>query len=285
MIDERLTQIARHKLVELLSRRTGQTLSENRLWRIDTALKPLMLQHNIATLIELVDRLHRAQSDYLADEVTDALLNNESFFFRDHLMFEHLSRNVLNDLRGANIARKSLSIWMAGCSTGQEAYSMAMLFADDPIRWQGWRIRLVATDVSVGAINRAAQGRYSQFEVQRGLPIGKMIKWFEQEGECWRVRPELRSRVEFQRQNLLEQTPGGAPFDLILCRNVLLYFSLAMRNQVFARLKSAISPRGYLMLGAGETVIGQTEDFRSSTVHRGFYAPTVQDEVRQTVSA
>lgn len=285
MLDDRLTQIARHKLVELLSRRTGQTLSENRLWRIDTALKPLMLHHNITTLVELVDRLDRAKGDLLATEVTDALLNNESFFFRDLLLFEHLNNNVLNDLRTANASRKSLSIWMAGCSTGQEAYTMAMLFADDPVRWQGWRVRLVATDVSASVINQAVAGRYSQFEVQRGLPIGKMIKWFEQDVEMWRVRPELRSRVEFQRQNLMEQVPDGRPFDLILCRNVLLYFSLPMRSQVFARLKSAISPNGYLMLGAGETVIGQTEDFRSSAVHRGFYAPTQPEDTRQQLSA
>ena len=160
-----------------------------------------------------------------------------------------------------------------------------MLFADDPLRWQGWRVRLVATDVSGGAINRAVQGRYSQFEIQRGLPVTKMIKWFEQEGELWRVRPELRSRIEFEQQNVMEQTPHGAPFDLILCRNVLLYFSLPMRNQVFARLKSAIAPHGYLMLGAGETVIGQTEDFRSSAVHRGFYAPTLSHRERRQLSA
>lgn len=285
MIEDQRTQRARHELVKLLKQRTGQSLSENRLWRIDTALKPLLLHYHMAGLVELVERLENAQSDVLASEVTDALLNNESFFFRDHLLFDVLRKNVLNDLHAANSARKSLSIWLAGCSTGQEAYSIAMLFADDPMRWQGWRVRLVATDVSVGAINRAAQGKYSQFEVQRGLPIGKMLKWFEQDGEEWRVRPELRSRVEFQRQNLLEQTPGGAPFDLILCRNVLLYFSLPVRNQVFARLKSAISPNGYLMLGAGETVIGQTEDFRSSARHRGFYAPTDADAPAQILSA
>lgn len=285
MMEDRLTQNARYTLVNLLAQRTGQTLAESRLWRIDTALKPLMLHYNIGSLVELVRRLEGTPGELLASEVTDALLNNESFFFRDHLMFDHLNMKLLDDLRVKNAARKSLSIWMAGCSTGQEAYSLAMLFADDPLRWQGWRVRLVATDVSVGAINRAAQGRYSQFEIQRGLPIGKMIKWFEQEGEVWRVRPELRTRVEFQRQNLLEQTPGGAPFDLILCRNVLLYFSLAIRTKVFSRLKSAISPDGYLMLGAGETVIGQTEDFRSSVDHRGFYAPVPAEPMWQQLSA
>lgn len=285
MMDDNLTQLARHKFVHLLAQRTGQTLSENRLWRIDTALKPLMVHNNITSLVELAERLDHAPNDLLASEVTDALLNNESFFFRDHLLFDHLNCNILNDLRTTNAGRKSLSIWMAGCSTGQEAYSIAMLFADDPLRWQGWRVRLVATDVSGGAINRAVQGRYSQFEIQRGLPVTKMIKWFEQEGELWRVRPELRSRIEFEQQNIMEQTPHGAPFDLILCRNLLLYFSLPMRNQVFARLKAVIAPQGYLMLGAGETVIGQTEDFRSSTLHRGFYAPTPVHKIRQQLSA
>ena len=268
--------LARLKMVELLARRTGQTLCENRLWRIDTALKPLLVKYKLASLGELATMMDKAAGDSLQSEITDALLNNESFFFRDHLLFTYINNVLLEDIRTAKGANRTLSIWLAGCSNGQEAYSVAMMLAEDPARWAGWSIRIVATDVSEGAIERARKGIYSQFEIQRGLPVTRMVRWFDQDGENWVAREELRRMIDFRQQNMLLQTPLGGPFDLIFCRNVLLYFSLPVRRQVFARLRKLIAPHGYLMLGAGETVIGQTDDFASSRVHRGFYCPTAE---------
>ncbi len=266
--------LARHKMVELLARRTGQTLAENRLWRIDTALKPLLVKYKLNSIAELSALMDKSIGDALESEITDALLNNESFFFRDHLLFTYLNATLFEEIRAARAASKTLSIWLAGCSNGQEAYSVAMMIAEDKARWDGWTVRIIATDVSEGAIARAKRGVYSQFEIQRGLPVTKMVRWFDQEGENWVARDELRQMIDFRQQNMLLHTPLGGPFDIIFCRNVLLYFSLPMRREVFSRLKKQIAPHGYLMLGAGETVIGQTEDFESSRVHRGFYCPS-----------
>lgn len=285
MMHDARNDIARHKLVDLLAHRTGQTLCENRLWRIDTALKPLLVKYKLGSLGELVSKLNTTPGDALASEITDALLNNESFFFRDHLLFNYLNGPLLDEIRAEKMASKTLSIWLAGCSNGQEAYSVAMMIAEDTTRWAGWKIRIIGTDVSEAAVKRARTGEYSQFEIQRGLSVTKMVRWFDQEGENWRARDDLRRMVEFKQQNMLLDTPHGGPFDLIFCRNVLLYFSLPVRRQVFSRLKAMIAPHGYLMLGAGETVIGQTEDFGSSRTHRGFYAPAPAAHIVQLRSA
>mgnify|MGYP006197645065 CR=1 FL=1 len=201
--------------------------------------------------------------------MVEALLNNETYFFRDRTPFETLLGGPLSKLEQARAKEKKLSIWCAGCSTGQEVYSLAMSFAEQPERWAGWTIDLVGTDVSRSAIKRAEAGLYSQFEVQRGLPVRQMIRWFEEEpDEHWRVSAALRKTVRFRAGSLLDTPPAPARFDILLCRNVLLYFSAPMRRTVFSRLAEASRPDSVLMLGAGETVIGQTEDFASDTTHR-----------------
>lgn len=258
-------------LVGLLEARTGQTLAPDRIWRIETALKPVMRNHGIETLDRLVGKLASDSSRALVDEVIDALLNNESYFFRDHTVFDELNDRVFEDLRIRNAATRTLSVWMAGCSTGQEAYSIAMMLADAPHKWRGWTIRLVATDISHSAIAKAQSGLYSQFEIQRGLSVTRMIRWFDQQGSDWRIKQELRNRVDFYQHSLLSQAPPAGPFDVILCRNVLLYFARDVRTEVFSRLHSVLATNGVMMLGAGETILGQTEDFAASPEYRGFY--------------
>lgn len=257
----------------LLEERTGQQLLIARRWRIETALKPLMRERDIATLDQLAVILATARDPALNDDVVEALLNHETFFFRDAGAFNLLTDHALRRLAERRHAERRLRIWCAGCSTGQEAYSLAMGFAAEAGRWAGWTIDILGTDISGCVIKRAQEGLYSQFEVQRGLGVHQMLAWFESAGEQWRVKAELRQKVGFQIHNLLESPPAGGQYDVILCRNVLLYFSEERRRLVFDQLRRAIAPDGILMLGAGETVIGQTEDFVSDSECRGLYRP------------
>ncbi|MDX3910018.1 MAG: protein-glutamate O-methyltransferase CheR [Sphingobium sp.] len=257
-------------LAGLLESRTGQILSENRIWRIETALKPILRAHGFPDLEALVAKLLSRSEHPLTTEVVNALLNNESSFFRDLQIFQMISRELLPRIRASRPDRV-VRIWCAGCSTGQEAYSLAMQFRKDAEQWQGWRISILGTDISTAAIARAQSGIFSQIDVQRGLPISDLLKWFEPVGDDWKISDELRQMVDFRQDNLFDPHVPGGYFDLILCRNVLLYFSLEMRQKVFDRLAQHSRPGGYLLLGAGETVIGQTNDFISSREFRGSY--------------
>ena len=258
-------------LAGLLEARTGQQLTMSRRWRIETALSSLLREREIATLDELITILVMGREPALATLVVEALLNNETYFFRDRQPFDLLSAQALPALAKARADKKRLRIWSAGCSTGQEAYSLAMLFADEPLKWQGWTIDILGTDVSSAVVDRARSGTYTQFEVQRGLGIAQMIKWFEECDDGWRAIEPLRKPVRFQVHNLLEPPPHPGQFDIVLCRNVLLYLSPEKRTSAFDRLASAMAPDGALMLGAGETVIGQTKMLAADRECRGLY--------------
>ncbi|MEO5577954.1 MAG: protein-glutamate O-methyltransferase CheR [Sphingomicrobium sp.] len=258
-------------LAGLLEARTGQQLTMSRRWRIETALSSLLKARGIATLDELITILVMGREPALANLVVEALLNNETYFFRDRQPFDLLSTQFLPALAKARAAKKHLKIWSAGCSTGQEPYSLAMLFADEPLKWQGWTIDILGTDVSTAVVDRARAGTYTQFEVQRGLGIKQMIRWFAESDDGWRAAEALRRQVRFQVHNILESAPHPGQFDIILCRNVLLYLSPEKRTMAFERLASALAPDGALMLGAGETVIGQTTRFAADRETRGLY--------------
>jgi chemotaxis protein methyltransferase CheR len=258
-------------LAGLLEARTGQQLTMSRRWRIETALSALLRERGIPTLDELITILVMGREPALATKVVEALLNNETYFFRDRTPFDLLSKAALPKLMQRRQSTKRIRIWSAGCSTGQEAYSLAMMFAEDPQRWAGWTIDILGSDVSESAVHRARDGIYSQFEVQRGLGIAQMIKWFEECEGGWRAIEPLRRLVRFQVHNLLEQAPHPGEFDIVLCRNVLLYLNAERRTHIFERIASAMPGDGCLMLGAGETVIGQTRRFEADTEARGLY--------------
>ncbi|MBA3676177.1 MAG: protein-glutamate O-methyltransferase CheR [Sphingosinicella sp.] len=267
-----MNDVSSRILASLLETRTGQQLTMSRRWRIETALKGLLRERGFTELDQLITAIVGGREPTLAAQVVEALLNNETYFFRDRTPFELLLGRPLDRLAEARAKERRISIWCAGCSTGQEVYSLAMSFTEQASRWVGWRIEILGTDVSRSAIDRAKQGLYSQFEVQRGLPVKQMIRWFdEREGQQWQVSDKLRRAVRFQTHNLTERPPQPARFDIILCRNVLLYFANPTRRAVFARLAEASRPDTMLMLGAGETVIGQTEEFISDVSNRGLY--------------
>lgn len=273
-------------LGSLLEARTGQQLTMSRRWRIETALQPLMRERRIPSLDGLVTALVARDDERLADAVVEALLNNETFFYRDRQAFELLLGPALQRLEAARRRTRRLAIWCAGCSTGQEAYSIAMHFAEQKARWSGWTIDIVGTDVARGAVDQARSGVYSQFEVQRGLSVVQMMRWFEElPGAAWRIAPELRRAVRFEVASLVAPSAPAQNFDIVLCRNVLLYFSAEVRRSAFLRLAAAAADDAVLMLGAGETVIGQTDAFVSDPQCRGLYvrAP-VRSERRRAAS-
>ncbi|SFR97110.1 CheR family methyltransferase [Sphingomonas jatrophae] len=257
----------------ILEARTGQQISPGRRWRIDVALAPLLRARGWRSLEQLAAQVGSGRDPALAETVVEALLNNETSFFRDPAAWTLFATRALPGLIEARTAERRLRLWSAGCATGQEAFSLAMLLADEP-RLAGWSVDIVATDVSRAAIDRAREGLFSQFEIQRGLPAPLMLRWFEQEGEGWRAVPALRRRIRFHHHSLLEPAPAPARFDAIFCRNVLFYFADAVRTRAFDRLAGALAGEGVLMLGAGETVIGQTTHFASDAAARGLYRRT-----------
>ena len=254
-------------LAALLEARTGQRLDANRAWRLDTTLTPILRERGLADLDGLVNLLLEGSDRRVGDQIVDALLNQETSFFREAPVFDTL----LEALKSVEAEGRRPRIWSAGCSTGQEPLSLAMLLAE---RHEDTGIampEIVATDVSAMALARGRSGRFTQFEIQRGLPIRRMMRWFDGQGDDWVAKPELVASVTFRRMNLVADRPPTGVFDVVLCRNVLFYLDPALRVLVFERLASALRPGGLLVLGAGETVIGQTPAFEPSRRYRGMY--------------
>ena len=254
-------------LTAILESRTGQQLGANRAWRIETELTPLMRDLGLASLEALAVAAQR--SPVIAEQVADALLNQESSFFRDAAVLDLVAR-ALAAMRVDHPERR-LRIWSAGCSFGQEPLSLAMLFAEQPALAGAAMPEIIATDVSEAALARARSGRYSQFEIQRGLPIRRMVEWFDTDGTDWIAKPELVRRIAFRRMNLVAGALPSGRFDVVLCRNVLLYLTPEDRRQILDRFATILQPGGVLVLGAGETTIGQTEAFQPSPTYRGLY--------------
>ncbi|WP_246156128.1 CheR family methyltransferase [Sphingorhabdus profundilacus] len=260
-------------LSNLLEKHTGQTLMANRHWRIDMALKPLMRENSIPDLDTLISLIDIDADPKLTSACVEAMVNNETCFFRDQANFALLTGPVLDMLREQRMGTKKLRIWSAACSTGQEPYSLAMAFNENAEKWRGWNIQIFATDVSSSALAQARAGRYSQFEIQRGLPVMQMLRYFDQSGEDWIAKENLRRAVTFTEHNMLNPAPHFGKFDVVLCRNMLMYLGEKRRTQVLDAIGTRMADDGILMLGAAETVIGQTQDFRASQEFRGFYEP------------
>jgi chemotaxis protein methyltransferase CheR len=258
-------------LSRALEKATGQVLLPNRQWRVETVLKPVMGRHSIPNLAVLTELLSAGSDKFLELECVDAMLNNETSFFRDQPNFALLTGPVLDYVREHRKDSKSLRIWCNACSTGQEPYSLAMALAQNPEKWAGWKIEIIASDVSATVIQKARTGRYSQFEIQRGLPVMLMLRYFEQIGTEWQLKDGIKDMVSFRQANALQQYAVAGKFDLILCRNMLMYLGEDAKRVVLNNLADSAHADTLLMLGAAETVIGQTNKFESSREFRGFY--------------
>ncbi|MEP0391933.1 MAG: protein-glutamate O-methyltransferase CheR [Erythrobacter sp.] len=252
-------------IADLLAERTGQNLTDNRKWRLTSALSGVFRNHGIDNIDQLVCLLDATPSRFeyekLAGEIVEALLNNETYFFRDKPTFDQIPLELLPELRERRAHRRQLSIWCAGCSTGQEVHSLGMQFEEQKAQWAGWNIEILGTDISQKAIETARKGLYSQFEVQRGLGVAAMLNHFDETAEGWQLRDNARRLSRFKQHNMLEQSATKGRFDLILCRNVLLYFDAKTRALAYQRLAGALASDGFLMLGAGETVSAHTDAF------------------------
>jgi chemotaxis protein methyltransferase CheR len=261
-------------LRRLLKQRSGLVLSTDKQYLVESRLLPLVRKIDLPSLGELVARLKAPGAETLIAEVVEAMTTNETFFFRDKIPFEHLRDTMLPALIAARGERRQLRIWCAACSTGQEPYSLAIALKEMGAALDGWRIDILGTDLSREVIDRARAGIYSQFEVQRGLPIALLLKYFTQLGDTWQLLPELRAMVRFRSLNLLRDFSALGSFDIIFCRNVLIYFDTDTKIDVLHRLAGSMEPDGFLVLGAAETVIGLTERLRPYRDRRGLYAPT-----------
>ena len=226
---------------------------------------------------ELIAAVRARPSGDLVRDIVEAMTTNESFFFRDIKPFDQFKAFVLPALMRSRAARRQIRIWSAACSSGQEPYTLAMLLADEQANLAGWSIDILATDLSTEILDKAQAGLYSQFEVQRGLPIRYLVKYFKQQGERWQIDAALRNRVRFKTFNLLDEPASLGGFDVIFCRNVLIYFDQETKTNIFNRLAKALEPDGFLVLGAAETVIGLTTVFKPLIEQRGVYQP---NEVR-----
>ncbi|VVT00061.1 CheR family methyltransferase [Erythrobacter sp. EC-HK427] len=268
-----VTPAAVRILAELLEEFTGQELTQTRQWRVGTALSSVMREHDCADLNALAARIAGNYRSPLARQVVEALLNNETYFFRDLAVFQDLQDTVLPALAQARAEKRRLSIWCAGCSTGQEALSLAMMLAENTAIWNDWQVEILATDVSESAIRSARKGCYNQFQIQRGLDIARMLRWFTETEDGWVASEKLRNRITYVTHNILETPPTTRRFDLVLCRNVLLYFDTATRKKAYARLDSALAEDGYLLLGGGEAVRGHTGLFMPEKGRPSFQRP------------
>lgn len=246
-------------IARLLRDRTGQVISEDRRWRVDRAIETVLRDRGVTSSNDILTLLTQPDADAVERELIEALLNNETYFFRDRQVFSHLAGTVLPALCRVRSEERTLRIWSAGCSTGQEPLSLAIMLIELGLtRGNGWTIDLVGTDISHAAIDAAKAGRYSRFEIQRGLGVGQMLRHFEEEKDGWQASRQLLGMVRYQVGNVLEGPPPGPPFDLILCRNLLIYFDDDAKRRACASLRKALAGHGRLLLGGGEGTLEPT---------------------------
>ncbi len=263
-------------LRKLLRERSGLVLSAEKQYLAESRLLPVARKHGLAGLGELVGKLKATTAAApLTVEVIEAMTTNESFFFRDKVPFEHFRLTIMPALLAARAREKRIRIWCTACATGQEPYSLAMSLKGIGPALAGWRVEIVATDLSNEVLAKAKAGIYNQFEVQRGLPIQQLVKFFTQVGEAWQIAEEIRAMVKFRPLNLLADFSSLGTFDLVFCRNVLIYFDQDTKTGVLNRMARQMPADGFLILGAAETVVGLTDAFKPMTDQRGLYVPNV----------
>jgi chemotaxis protein methyltransferase CheR len=264
-----VTPIDYEFLRKLLKERSGLDLSADKQYLVESRLIPLARKAGLSGIAELVAKI-KAGSAALTTEVVEAMTTNETFFFRDKIPFDHLRESILPALVQARASRRSLRIWCAASSTGQEPYSIAMCVKEFA-GLAGWRVEIVATDLSQEVLEKSKAGIYSQFEVQRGLPIQMLVKYFTQTGELWQLKADLRAMVQHRQLNLLQDFSQLGTFDVIFCRNVLIYFDQDTKVAVFDRLARMVEADGVLLLGAAESVVGISDAFKPYPERRGLY--------------
>ena len=272
-------------LRKLLKERSGLDLSPDKQYLVESRLVPLARRIGLPGITELVQKMKAGSAEALTADVVEAMTTNETFFFRDKIPFDHLRDTMLPALLQARASRRALRIWCAASSTGQEPYSIAMCLKELGATLAGWRVEIIATDLSQGVLEKSKAGLFSQFEVQRGLPIQLLVKHFTQVGELWQLNADIRAMVQHRQLNLLQDFGHLGTFDVIFCRNVLIYFDQDTKTGIFERLAKVVEPDGFLVLGAAESVVGISDAFKPYPEKRGLYRPNGTRTARPGVVA
>ncbi|MFC5066483.1 CheR family methyltransferase [Flaviflagellibacter deserti] len=264
-------------LNRFLKERSGLVLVGDKSYLIESRLVPVAKKHGLSTLSELINKVRLGGMQLLEQDVVEAMTTNETFFFRDKLPFDLFTETMLPHMQKARAMNRRVRIWCAACSTGQEPYSLAMILSEQAARFPGWNFEIIATDISSEVLEKAKAGRFTQFEVQRGLPIQFLLKYFEQKGEYWHIAPEIRQKVTFRPINLLRDFSPLGPFDIVFCRNVLIYFDETTKTDILNRMATCTAPDGFLVLGAAETVVGLCDRFKAVPDKRGLYVRSIAE--------
>lgn len=255
---------------DLLRQKSGLTLTQDKCYLLDSRLTPVARKWNYPNLEAMTVALRAVPPADLVKDVVEAMTTNETSFFRDSKPFDQL-RDILLPYFQKSRAGKRLRIWCAAASSGQEPYSLAMLLKENAAKIPGWSFEIVGTDIDTTILDTARKGEYSQFEVQRGLPIQMLMKYFEQKGDRWALKPDIKSMVQYKYFNLLDPMAALGKFDIIFCRNVLIYFDRETKQKVLENMATLLPPDGFLILGGAETVLGVTEAFKPMDGTRGIY--------------
>ncbi len=261
-------------LTNLLKQRSGLVLNKDKSYLLETRLMPVARKHGHKGLEELSQAVRAKRDEKLIIDITEAMTTNESLFFRDTKPFDLFKNLLLPKLMQSRAANKRIRIWSAASSSGQEPYSLAMMLKEDAAKLAGWRIEIMATDISVEMLDKAKSGLYTQFEVQRGLPVQFLVKYFKQNGDKWQLDPIIRSMVQFREFNLLDSPSSLGIFDVVYCRNVLIYFDQTTKGKVLNSIAKQMPRDGSLFLGGAETVLGITDKFKPVSGQRGIYQLT-----------
>lgn len=243
-------------IAQLARRQAAIVLEPGKEYLVENRLTPIAQQEGYGTLEKFIGKM-RSETviNGLHHKSIDALTTNETSFFRDFHPFEALRKTILPRLIEQRAAMRQLTIWSAACSTGQEPYTLAMLMQEHFPQLAGWKITIVATDLSPTVLKVAGEGAYSQFEVNRGLPAAYLIKYFTKQGERWHIKPELKKNIQFRPMNLINSWPILPPFDLVFIRNVMIYFDVETKKMILKRIRNCLLPHGYLFLGSAETTV------------------------------
>lgn len=256
---------------KLLKERSGLVLTKDKSYLLESRLMPLARKRGFKGLDDLVAAVRRRDTA-VEQAVVEAMTTNESFFFRDNKPFDQFRSIVLPNLLKARASKKSFRIWSAACSSGQEPYSLAMILKEEAAKLAGWRVEIVGTDISADILKKARAGTYSQFEVQRGMPMTLLVKYFKKKDENWVIDPSIASMVHFKEWNLLGDLKALGAFDVVFCRNVLIYFDQPTKTKVLRSISGLMPDDGVLYLGGAETVLGISDKFKPVPGQRGIYA-------------
>ncbi len=261
-------------LADMLLKKSGHVLAPEKGYLLDSRLGPIARKEGAASVDELITTMRSRNDERLNWAVTEAMTTNETFFFRDRTPFDLFKSEVIPHLVENRKPGVKARIWCAAASAGQEPYSLAMILREERSALRGMQMDILASDISGKVIEKAKAGIYSQFEVQRGLPVQLLVKYFQKQGDMWQIDPSLRQNINFKTFNLLENFRQLGSFDVVFCRNVLIYFDQKTKQDILNRIAERMSPDGFLFLGAAETVLGLSSAFEPVAGKRGLYRRT-----------